>query len=189
MVLVCAIDMSKAMLTVQKFAFFKSIFGTSNFICGLSVAFSVIFEIPLLFYSEEMLNRIGPNWLLALSSIIYFFRLYGLTLVSGDSMIIILLFETLHGVSYALNTTAESAFAVDISAADKNYYGLAKTLSYFSFIKSCCRILSNTIAGYLEDVFGHVFLFQIYSSLLVISIVQFLVVFNLHSLTSKSKSD
>ncbi|KAL7451852.1 hypothetical protein ACHAWC_003628 [Mediolabrus comicus] len=80
------------------FIFFDSL-GSSNTINGLTVVFTVLFEVPIFYLAPRFLQRYGPGKLLMAAGIAYVVRVIGYTLTSHMS--VILLLDTLHGISYA----------------------------------------------------------------------------------------
>lgn len=85
------------------FLYFREL-NASFFVCGLSIAITVIFEVPLFTKSKQLLEFFGARGLLAIAGLAYSTRAVGYTLVPDGAWV--LFFEPLHGVTYAAWQTA-----------------------------------------------------------------------------------
>lgn len=81
------------------FLFFSETLHASASLMGLTVVVTVVFEIPLFYFSESVLNRFTHLQLLMLAHVAYVVRVLGYSLVTAPWMV--LLVEPLHGVTYA----------------------------------------------------------------------------------------
>jgi hypothetical protein len=101
-----AIVMAAATALVEDllFLFFSQDLNASNFLCGISVVVTVIFEIPIFKYAAPLLKRCGANSLMAVSAAAYVIRVLGYTVVPNHWLVLTL--EPLHGVTYACLKTA-----------------------------------------------------------------------------------
>ena len=84
------------------FLFFKTTMNASNFLLGWTVVMTVIFEIPLFAMSDKIMSRFSTRQLMAVAHVAYVVRVFGYTFIPPDMSGLILLFEPLHGVTYAL---------------------------------------------------------------------------------------
>mmetsp|Transcript_120037 Transcript_120037/g.224407 ORF Transcript_120037/g.224407 Transcript_120037/m.224407 type:complete len:488 (-) Transcript_120037:54-1517(-) len=95
----------------------------SNFLCGVSVVVTVVFEIPLFSVAPRLLERIGVPGLLAAAGLCYSFRVVGYTLCPGGWYV--LLFEPMHGVTIATFNTATTEFVAKITPPALSATGIA----------------------------------------------------------------
>lgn len=101
--------------------------GSSHTLLGISVAVTVIFEIPLFFYGDALSNRFSGRSLMLMGMAFYVVRVLYYTLITDPWMV--LLVEPLHGVTFSfvqmaavlemsrlappnLQTTAQSVLSV-----------------------------------------------------------------------------
>lgn len=105
------------------FLFFKFDLNASNFVCGLSVVITVMFEIPLFAIAPKLLQRIGPPALAVIGCLAYVVRGFGYTIVPNGW--VVLLFEPLHGVTVACGETAKAAFLAERTPKELSATGQA----------------------------------------------------------------
>jgi hypothetical protein len=95
------------------FLFFTDTLGSSNFVCGLSVVITVIFEVPIFSYSEVMLKHLGYFYMLLISCLCYAIRVVGYTLVPNGLYVLFL--EPLHGLTFGLAMLASTDYTATIA--------------------------------------------------------------------------
>ncbi|CAK0846775.1 unnamed protein product, partial [Prorocentrum cordatum] len=122
------------------FLYFKEL-NASNFLCGLSVVVTVVFEIPLFSRSKQLLERYGEHALLTMAGLCYSFRVVGYTLCPGGWYV--LLFEPLHGVTVALCGTASVQMMTSITPAALVATGQA----FMNLLRSCFGSSLGTFVG------------------------------------------
>ncbi|KAL7465385.1 hypothetical protein ACHAXS_005709 [Conticribra weissflogii] len=99
------------MAVVDNLAFiFFDFLGSTNTENGWTVVLTVIFELPLFYLAPQLLQKYGPGKLLLFAGLAYAIRVFGYTLVPTGHMWIILLLETLHGISYACSKAGSVEF-------------------------------------------------------------------------------
>jgi len=153
--LYAVVNSGRAIVSNQAFPFFRKIFGATNLTCGLSVTVSVIFEIPIMWNSGMLLEKIGPHGLLMCGSICFCIRVLGYTLISEGGFVLLLL-ETLHGVTFGFSDTASTAFINTIAASDSN---IGAQVIFHTLVK-IVTIIVSTIGGAVEDMYGGIVLFR-----------------------------
>lgn len=84
------------------FLFFSNTLGASNTLLGATVIMTVIFEIPIFAVSEKVMKCLSPMQLMICAHLAYVVRVFGYTFVPSSMPGLVLLFEPLHGVTYAL---------------------------------------------------------------------------------------
>jgi len=110
MFLVIQFTLAAVMSLVENllFLFFKDDLHASYTVCGLSVVVTVIFEIPLFAFAPKLLKQIGAVNLLTIATMSFAVRAIGYTYSPNGYWV--LLWEPLHGVTYACADTASVAF-------------------------------------------------------------------------------
>eukprot|EP00470_Lotharella_oceanica_P000718 CAMPEP_0170173040 /NCGR_PEP_ID=MMETSP0040_2-20121228/6306_1 /TAXON_ID=641309 /ORGANISM="Lotharella oceanica, Strain CCMP622" /LENGTH=353 /DNA_ID=CAMNT_0010414015 /DNA_START=1 /DNA_END=1062 /DNA_ORIENTATION=+ len=80
-------------------------------LCGQCVMMNVIIELPIFWYSTNIINTIGRGWCIALAQVCYFVRVWGYTLLTPSTVRWVLALEILHGVTFAFLWTSAVEFA------------------------------------------------------------------------------
>jgi len=119
-----AITLGYGMTIVENLLFllFREL-SASNFLCGVSVVVTVVFEIPLFCCSKWLLEKLGVPALLSIAGLCYSFRVVGYTLCPGGWFV--LLFEPMHGVTIAAWSTASVELVASITPSDFTATGQA----------------------------------------------------------------
>eukprot|EP00546_Thalassionema_frauenfeldii_P007940 CAMPEP_0178932354 /NCGR_PEP_ID=MMETSP0786-20121207/22539_1 /TAXON_ID=186022 /ORGANISM="Thalassionema frauenfeldii, Strain CCMP 1798" /LENGTH=247 /DNA_ID=CAMNT_0020609573 /DNA_START=606 /DNA_END=1346 /DNA_ORIENTATION=- len=114
---ICNFFLAMGMSVVESliFLFFEQGLGSSNTLCGLTVLVTVVFEIPIFHYAPKLLERYGLEILQQIACLAYVTRVVGYTFVPKNHVALILLFEPLHGVTYACSKTSTVEFAAKFS--------------------------------------------------------------------------
>lgn len=151
MFILCVLVLSMGMSIVENllFVFFTQTLHANNFLCGLSVAVTVVFEIPIFYYGKYLLARFGVVGLMTIAMVTYATRVIGYTLVPNGWYVLLL--EPLHGVTYGCSAIASVEFASSVCPP-----GLEATSQTLIGI---CRygvgyVIGTGLAGYIEQHFG-----------------------------------
>jgi len=86
------------------FIFIKDTLNGTQLIMGISVLVTCCFEIPVFYYSKELLDRVSPDWTITISLFAYVLR-FGLYWSFARFLVnpwFILIPEILHGFTFAL---------------------------------------------------------------------------------------
>eukprot|EP00560_Eucampia_antarctica_P003146 CAMPEP_0197837232 /NCGR_PEP_ID=MMETSP1437-20131217/31510_1 /TAXON_ID=49252 ORGANISM="Eucampia antarctica, Strain CCMP1452" /NCGR_SAMPLE_ID=MMETSP1437 /ASSEMBLY_ACC=CAM_ASM_001096 /LENGTH=149 /DNA_ID=CAMNT_0043444099 /DNA_START=123 /DNA_END=572 /DNA_ORIENTATION=+ len=118
--------------------------------CGLTVAVTVMFEIPIFEYAPLMLQRFGLGPLLQISAIAYIVRVIGYTFIPQYHPALVLFLEPLHGVTYACATASSVEFASQYSPKGYEASGQG-ILSLFGGAGVFIGLLAG---GLLGELFG-----------------------------------
>lgn len=99
--LLCAAAQAMGMQHVFTFLFMfmGEQFHSSQLLMGLSVTLTVIFEIPIFAYGEQLVPKLGPTNLIVIAMLSFLVRVFGYTIVPNTYAMLAL--EPLHGVTYA----------------------------------------------------------------------------------------
>lgn len=161
------------------FLFFQDELGGSNSICGVSILVTVIFEVPIFHFSSRLLNRYGKDTLQKVACFAYVVRVVGYTLIPKEYVALVLLFEPLHGVTYACSKTASVDFA---SASSPHGYEVTGQ-GIMSMLQGFGLILGLVVGGWVEDTFSAVVLYRSYALVVTIG----LIIFYMTTLVKSSK--
>jgi MFS family permease len=131
------------------FIFFEWL-GSSNTVDGWTVVFTVILEVPLFYLSPTLLKIFGPGKLLLIAGVAYVIRVFGYTLVPEGKMWMILILETLHGVTYACSKTGSVEYIA--RATPKGYDASAQGLLFT--IRFCGVVVGCWVGGWAQATWG-----------------------------------
>jgi len=153
----CAFVFATFLLTVGTsnvenlvFLFFRDL-GGSNTMCGLSVVITVVFELPIFHFAPKLLEKYGMGRLEQLACLAYVVRVISYTLVPTNHAFLVLVFEPLHGVTYACDKTSSVEFVA--RSTPKGHEAAGQGI--LSALKDGCgSFLGLTVGGVLEQTFG-----------------------------------
>lgn len=149
------------------FLFFESL-GASNALCGLTVAVTVVFEIPFFYYAPMFLERFGPETLQEVACMAYIVRVVGYTLIPERHVFWVLFLEPLHGVTYACSKTSSVEFARRL--APEGYEASTQgILSLFLGIGSFCGL---GLGAFLNGVV----LYRVDAAVVTVGLVFFIII-------------
>ena len=142
------------------FLYFESM-GGSNAICGLTVVVTVVFEIPIFHYAPRLLEYFGAENLQKIACLTYILRVVAYTLIPNGHVIFVLLFEPLHGVTYACSTTSAVEFASRLSPTGYESSGQG----FLSLITGIGSVVGLSMGGWIEEVLGPKVLYRSYAAI------------------------
>lgn len=105
---VASLAIGMSLVARLQFLYFFNELQASNFMCGLAVVVTVLFEIPLLAQAPQLLETFGPVAMVTFAALTYAVRSIGYALVPNGWVVLIL--EPLHGVTFATMKTAAVAY-------------------------------------------------------------------------------
>lgn len=149
------------------FLFFEDDLHASNFLCGISVVVTVIFEIPLFARAPELLERFGSASLAMLGSLSFVVRGIGYTVAPNGW--VALLVEPLHGVTYAAVATASVSFVAERTETELEATGQ----SLIDVIHAIAFTLGTGIGGYVMQNLGSKFMYRGAAALVLVATVSF----------------
>jgi MFS family permease len=155
------------------FLLFTNSLGSTNFICGLSVVVTVVFEIPLFFYASQMLEFFGPVIMLAISTMAYSVRVVGYTLIPQSSNWMILFLEPLHGVTFGCLKISSVEF---VSQSTPKGYDVT-VQGWLSALQNMGSLVGVSLGGYVEEHYGSEVLYRGAASIVTMFLVLFMGVF------------
>jgi len=87
--------------------------GANNILMGLALTFATISELPVFFFSNQLLLRWSAKSLFIFAALIYVFRALALSFITVPW--IILITQLLHGLTFSVMWVAGVSFANDIA--------------------------------------------------------------------------
>lgn len=131
------------------FLYFFHGLGASNFLCGLSVGVTVLFELPAFKYSRFWLETFGTVKLMMVASICFCVRVT-LYAFSSSGMMILLL-QPLHGITFAFGKTAAVEYVHSIApeGLETTAQGILNSLQ-----RGLGTIIFTAVGGYVEVQYG-----------------------------------
>ncbi|KAL7492377.1 hypothetical protein ACHAWT_003901 [Skeletonema menzelii] len=150
------------------FIFFDTL-GSSNTMNGLTVVFTVLFEVPIFYLAPRFLQKHGPGKLLLAAGIAYVVRVIGYTI--APHMSIVLLLETLHGVSYAGGKAGSVEYIAQI--APKGFEATGQGL--LIFVNYIGIVVGLFGGGHIQEVFGPRTMFYVMATIVALGTVVLLI--------------
>ena len=138
------------------FLFFVTTLNASNLLLGMTVVMTVLFEIPLFALSDKILTQFSTTQLIVVAHVAYVVRVFGYTFIPENAPALVLLFEPLHGVTYALKQM------VSVTLLAK-YAPLGFKNSAQGVVTTAARLggfTGSIIGGYILKYQGPTFLYR-----------------------------
>ena len=164
------------------FLYFDTL-GATAAICGLTVVITVAFEIPIFQVSSRLQNFLrrgqwGQSFatvaLQTTACLTYAVRVWGYSMLTHSNraiVILLLLSEPLHGVTYACGKLAAMEF-VDARTPKGSE---ASAQGFLSLFQGLGTVLGLYGGGYLEDLLGAKIMYRIFGGLVLMFMLVFLV--------------
>lgn len=112
---VVVIGTGMALVDSFLFVYLQNDLHASTRLCGWTVGVTVLLELPLFYYSERLLKRMGHDGLMTTSMMAYAVRAAGYTYLTPSTVHWVLLLEILHGVTFAGMWMAAVDFAATVA--------------------------------------------------------------------------
>jgi MFS family permease len=139
------------------FLFFEFL-GGSNTLCAITVALTVIFEIPVFSLAPRILRKHGVGSMLMLANVAFWIRIVGYTLIPQGHSSWVLLLEPLHGFTYAGAQTA----AVEYVNQRVPRGSQASGQGIVNFVRGLANVLGLWAGGVLQDSFGPRIMYRVF---------------------------
>ena len=141
------------------FLFFEQLTNGNTTICGLTVACTVLFEIPVFQISPKLLRKYGVGILLLAANVAFIIRIIGYTLIPEGHIVWLFLLESLHGVTYACSQAAaveyvDSRMPIGKEASGQGIVNLARGTG---------SVLGLFLGGILQDTYGPRTMYRIFA--------------------------
>jgi hypothetical protein len=154
----------QAVVDKMVFLFFEFL-GSSFTLMSCTVVLTVIFEIPIFHIAPKILEAIGSSGMLLLASFSYVTRVVGYTLIPAGKTPLVLLFEPLHGVTYACSQSSGVDFASKLipePGMEATGQGL---LQFFVGAGSAFGLM---LGGILEDQYGPHLMYRVFAAIVLV---------------------
>jgi Na+/melibiose symporter-like transporter len=144
--------------------------GGSNTLCGLTVAVTVLFELPLFHFAPDILRWMkSPVWMFQWGCLAYVVRVIGYSIIPESHASWVLILEPLHGVTIGFVLTGSVAFVDSLMPKGYESSGqgfLSSVMGLGQFVGLCIggilegRVLYRVLAGIVSFgsfvlAFGH----------------------------------
>ena len=133
------------------------------------VSYSQLFEVPIFYLAPRFLEKHGPGKLLLAAGIAYIVRVIGYTI--APHMSVVLLLETLHGISYAGGKAGSVEYIAQI--APKGFEATGQGLLIFvNYIGIVAGLFGG---GHIQEVFGPRMMFYVMATIVALGTVVLLI--------------
>ena len=159
--LIARVTLASGQAVVDKMVFlFFEFLGSSFTLMSCTVVLTVVFEIPIFHVAPKILEAIGASGMLLLGSFSYVTRVIGYTLIPAGKAPLVLLFEPLHGVTYACSQSSGVDFASKLIPEP----GMEATgQGLLQFFVGAGSALGLFFGGILEDAYGPNVMYRIFA--------------------------
>ncbi len=168
--LMCVVCLSSGMAVVESLVFlFFTFLGGSNTMCGMTVALTVLCEIPIFFLAPQLLQRMSCEALLVLAACSYIIRVVGYSLIPTGHVFLVLLLEPLHGITYACFQTSTVHFVATSRHMPKGSEASGQGL--LGVFKGLGSVVGLLLGGVLEQSLGPRIMYRIFAAIASVGIV------------------
>jgi len=159
---------------IQNFLFlYMNDLEASKTLMGLSLMFATISELPVLYFSDRLLNRFGATGMIIFSMFLLVLRLLAYSFTRNP--LLLLLIQLLHGPTYSV------VWVSGVSYAAKNApQGMGATAQglFSGVLLGLSAAMGAFIGGFLYENFGPVAMFRLIGFFVLMGIVLFLLIRN-----------
>lgn len=174
------IGMTFAVIGSYLFIYFSTTWRASPTLLGLTTPFSILWELPVFYYSDRFLKKMGIVSMIVIALLLQALRLllYIILPVLMDPILdmggnyVIILLETLHGAAFALSWAAGMEHLQHIAPAK---YKSAWIGLYCTIYNNLGGICGNLMGGWLYDAFGYQYLWGSCLALTLLSLIMYIV--------------
>jgi hypothetical protein len=168
--ILCYFLLSTGFSVVENLVFlFFEFLGGSNTICAITVALTVLFEIPIFHLAPSLLRKHGVGWLLLLANIAFLIRIMGYTLIPQGQPWLVFLLEPLHGFTYACSQSAAVEYINQHMPAGAEASGQG----IVGLIRGSGGVVGLLLGGVLQDTFGPRVMYRVFATAVTIGMAIF----------------
>ena len=165
---ICCLSIGTSAVESLIFLFFEFL-GGSNTLCGITVALTVMFEIPIFQIAPWLLLRVGAGPLQLVAGLSYVLRVVGYTLIPTNHVAFVLLLEPLHGVTYACSQTSSVDFVAQLMPKGSEASGQGLLGAF----KGLGSVVGLFLGGLLEEKLGPRVMYRILASIVTVGMIVF----------------
>ena len=143
----------------------------SKTLMGLSLMFATISELPILYFSDRLLNRFGATRMMIFSMSFLVLRLFAYSFIRNPALVLII--QLLHGPTYAM------MWVSGVSYVAKNApHGMGATAQglFSGVLLGLSAAVGAFVGGFLYEDIGPVAMFRMIGFFVLMGIVLFLLV-------------
>ncbi len=159
---------------IQNYLFlYMNDLDASKTLMGLSLMFATLSELPVLYYSDRLLNRFGDTGMIIFSMCFLVLRLWAYSFIQIP--LLILLIQLMHGPTYS------AMWVSGVSFAAKNApYGMGATAQglFSGVLLGLSAAIGAFIGGALYEKIGAVAMFRLIGFFVLMGIVFYLLIGN-----------
>lgn len=141
-----------------------------EYVCGWTIFFTCLFELPIFFYAHVLLEKLGINVLFIIAQSAFIIRTFLYTLLTEDNILWVLPIELLHGLTFALMWTSSTEFASEFCA--KGLESVCMLILFFCF-NYLGAFLGNLFGGLIYLYFGALKMFHFFGYCSLITLILF----------------
>lgn len=145
------------------FLYFE-VLGSSFTLCALTVLLTVLFEIPIFHVAPKLLKTYGSANMLLLACICYMTRVVGYSIVPEGHPWWVLLFEPLHGITYACASLSSVDFVAQL--VPEGYEASGQGMLYT--LRGCGSVVGLLFGGYGAEFFGPRIMYRVLATIVSI---------------------
>jgi MFS family permease len=165
---VTILGMATSLVEGLVFIFFVNDLHASKSLCGISVLITVLFEIPIFYYSDYIVKFFPNHVLMGIAHVAYVIRVVGYTIVPNPWWLLLL--EPLHGVTYACFQLSSVAIASNLATT--------KLQSTAQGLRSACLNLGAAvgyiIGGYIMQNYDSNTLYRVMAGIIFFALVLYI---------------
>jgi Na+/melibiose symporter-like transporter len=142
------------------FLYFE-VLGSSFTLCALTVLLTVVFEIPIFHVAPKLLKTYGSTKMLLMACVCYMTRVVGYSMVPKGQPWWVLLFEPLHGITYACASLSSVDFVAQLVPEGYEASGQGMLSSF----RGCGSVIGLLIGGYGEELLGPRIMYRVLAAI------------------------
>ena len=139
------------MLMSFLFVYINNELKAPEYICGWSIFFTCLFELPFFYYSNFLLKTFGINVLFIVAQLAFIIRCFCYTLLTAETVLWVLPLGLLNGLTYANMWNSAVQFASDFCPKGLESICMLILAFCYHYIGS---FLGNIIGGLLYKYYG-----------------------------------
>ena len=139
------------------FVYLNKELDAPKYICGWTIFFTCLFELPVFFYAHKLLDIFGINVLFITAQLAFIIRTFLYTFLTKENILWVLPIELLHGLTFANMWTSATQFASEFCPKGlESICMLILALCYYHL----GSFLGNIIGGILYTHYGAIVMFH-----------------------------
>ena len=157
LVQVILIGTGMALVDSFLFVYLQNDLHASTQLCGLTVGVTVLWELPIFYYSKTLLRTAGHDFLFVISMVAYFIRAFGYTWLTPSTVHWVLALEVLHGITFACMWIASIDFSATL--APPEWSTTVQTILSASFGCFGC-VVGSVVGGWVMQTYSAIILYR-----------------------------